>query len=575
MKIKILDPILQNQIAAGEVVERPASVLKEIIENSIDANSNEILVELKNGGKDFIKITDNGEGILKEDLNLSILRYATSKISSNEDLLNINSLGFRGEALASISSVSEFKITSKHKSEKNAYQLKVNYGIKENIKISAHNQGTSIEIKNIFEYLPARKKFLKSSNTEWKYCYEVLNQFALCFPQISLKCIHNEKEIFNYKKSQKKERLEKIFKQTKLNSVKQDFLGGEIEIFYSPPGVNFSNRYLQYIFVNKRSVKDKLIIGAIKEAYQTFLEIGKNPAFVVFLDIDNDLIDVNVHPRKSEVKFLRPQEIYQNIFNTLRKSLDTPYFKENNKDPICYYDFYTKNNNNFKALPKNHHQFNFEKNKNTSFSSNQFFNSNLQTETPILKENFELIGQAEDEFLILSKDHKLYFLDQHAIHERERFDKLLEEHKNKKIVQQNLLIPEIISISNAEMQDFLESENFLKNLGFNLEKISENEVKIISVPKDISLNNLKSIILKISSDYIESGKENTIQQISEKCLALISCRGALKFGKRITKEEQERIINIWQEKLYGKTCPHGRPLHIEISFNEIKSKFLR
>lgn len=591
--IHILSENLRNQIAAGEVVERPASVIKELVENSIDAGATSIKIDLENAGIKHIKIRDNGSGMSPEDAKLSVQRYATSKIKTKNDLFHISSYGFRGEALSSIASVSYFILETKTKEAQVGTKIEIQAGYNQTEDACAMTTGTNIEIHDLFQNIPARKKFLKTERTEFRYCLEIIENIALCFPKINFELIHNKKTIATYLADTSEKRIQQIIGSdvfSRCIPFSSDFPGVTFRGFVTKPGESFSSRRTQKIFVNNRCVQDRTIQGAIKEGYHSLVEKGSFPAYCLFIDIDPDLVDVNVHPRKTEVRFLRPQELFsflsrglQQCFLQKHQDIQMP---ETTTQIRQEHPRETYSQNNFSSyttpkafVPTNsrdtiNNAMNFTKNilQPTQNQTEHHQELNLHESIADPLHGYKIVGQTLKKFIILEKNNTVTFLDQHAVHERARYDTLMQNYKNKTKLSQHLLISEIFECSTQEKLSIEECQKTLQDFGFELEDFGNNTIKINAIPQDISLENIKDTILETCQELSLSGQSRKPEQAAEIALTFLSCRGAIKFGDQLSPTELESVVTLWLKHAKGITCPHGRPLGFEMPSKELEKK---
>ena len=498
-KIQLLSKTLQNQIAAGEVVERPASVVKELLENSVDAGAKNISIEIEAGGIQKIRIIDDGEGMDESDLLMSYQRYATSKISSVEDLFSINSFGFRGEAIASISSVSSFTIRTKTEHAalgiESTNTKNLDNGEQE-VTPCACPKGTEILVENLFWNVPARKKFLKSENAESREITKLIESFALANEDIGIIFKKEGKTIFQFFPETQQSRAEKVIGKSVSDSfLPVQFLGQDIKIsgFCTHPNFFRSTRDKQFLFVNNRIVQaDKSVHGAISQAYATLMPKGKFPSFVLFIDIHPEKVDVNVHPRKTEVRFHSPSEIFQITKGAFLSALS---LKESeisgvsqispNTNPISQ-NFFEKSSYSSPVVnshgcslptPKLSNTPNYQPN----FSGNFFPAPQNFPETDHSQE-WVIVGQARKSFIIREEKDGIRVIDQHAAHERVRYEELLRNFRAKKIISQPLLTPAIFSVSASEKMLLLEEGKTLQDLGFEIDDFGGQEISVLAVP---------------------------------------------------------------------------------------------
>lgn len=599
--IHILSESLRNQIAAGEVVERPASVLKELLENAVDAGASDITIELEEAGLKKIMVKDNGRGMIKDDLLLSVKRHATSKISKKEDLFHIQSLGFRGEALASIASVSHFYISSKTKEDISASKVEVVNGDERKIQDCSTQNGTQVLVEDLFMNIPARKKFLKTAATEFKHCVTTFEDIAFCQPQVSFHFSHNSKELFKLHSSSFEERLENLLSKDvfhKLIPVKYEQGFISIKGFVSKPGEIFKTRNNQKVFVNKRSIKDSTISAAIYDAFHSFLEKGSYPAYYLFIDINEDLVDVNVHPRKSEVRFLRGQDVFQSVKKALLHA-----FEKKHKEFQSHQPSQSATHQSEHSFPQGQEPISVYPESRShlgarqSFASKSFSESSFSQKDMRLSQsqasfapkqtlNFEdqgiseidelhgyrIVGQASKKFLILEKGERVIFLDQHAVHERARYDELIKAYQNKTPQSQKLLLPELLHLSSSESLSLKEYLEDLISMGFELEEFNESDFQVIALPYGVDVHNIKETVLRVCEELSSKGESREQDKKMEKALTYLSCRGSIMFGDKLSYDEMKAVVKSWLNYAKGLTCPHGRPLGFEMSVKEMEKK---
>jgi DNA mismatch repair protein MutL len=556
-KIKKLSEELINKIAAGEVAERPSNVLKELIENAIDANASNIKVELENGGKDKITVKDNGEGISKEDLKLALTRHATSKIKKEEDLYSIQTLGFRGEALPSISSISKLSITSKTKDQNYGNIIKVNFGEIKYKEKKTIQDGTKIEVKDLYKNIPARLKFLKTKTTEYNHSLNVFLSYAISFPHISFNLTHNGKEILNFFKNNNLEnRLNEIYKVQNLKWIKNyleyDYVRSHIYIL-EPKNTVIKNDLK--IFVNGRLIKDKIINHAINSFFETTTGSLKT-IIVLFIKVNPEFIDVNVSPTKSEVRFREPRFIHSFITSLLESTL-----KSKNG----------KNINSFKYKNKS----DFIK-KETFVKKEIDISKNIESLNLLYKDlnldiSNNIIGQFNKQFIILEEDETLVLIDQHAAHERINYEKILNS-LNNNIEIQNLLIPEEIRTNDTKTFDKLISK--LKVLGFNIQKQDSNYL-VLSIPKALEKIDLKNIFKELINENPLNLDLSTIKKLISEIAARVSCHASIRGKQNLRKEQIYELLKTLENCNYPYSCPHGRPIKISITKDKIEKMFQR
>jgi len=590
--IKLLPPSVVSQIAAGEVVERPASIIKELVENSIDANATKIIVEIKNGGKSFISVIDNGDGILKEDLEKTILPHATSKITKINDLEKLYSFGFRGEALSSISSVSHVIIESKSKDEDCGNILTLDGGVIE-IKPSSISAGTKITISDLFYSVPVRKKYLKSDQGEYGHILKFLTMQALSYPKIHFVFRSSDKEIFNLKQSENfKERAGDLLGKEFIEKCVPIFYEGEgmkVGGFISKPQESVKKNPIQYILVNNRVVKDFLIARAIMDGYSGLIMTGNKSEYILKIDIDPSMVDCNIHPRKLEVRFSDTQNVFRIIKNATSKALMNNEtrpkidfsFSEKDKSSTYVYekvsDKLTKHVSDFGVVNKRETSsipFSYSKSsENNSYKLNNI--KNIQDDSFCeVGENVKILGQIKNSYIIVETEKGLLIVDQHAAHERINYEKLQNIFKNKNQDVQELLIPETIELSVVEYEIWKESQEFLGELGFKTEDFGGRTIVLQSVPIFHIKENHKKLLREIIQDFVEIDKNKSLEDICHDRMASMACRMSIMFGDSLDLSEQEKLVKDTLLLPY-EYCPHGRPATMELTLEDLEKNFKR
>ncbi len=597
MSILILPPEIQNQIAAGEVVERPASVVKECVENSIDAGANHIEIQIEEGGKKLIQITDNGSGMSPEDAEKSLLRHATSKIQSIDDLFSIQSFGFRGEALAAISSVSDFTLITKRDEDNQGIQIISPSPLGRGTKgegVPANN-GTTIRIQNLFSPTPARLQYLKTNETEYRQCLKTIQAFALSHPQISFKLIKDQTITLDLPSSNLETRVQKILKKSgeQLLTINHQPSTAKISGYTSSPGHYVGNKNHQHLFVNNRYIEDHHLAYAIREAYVQSCGIEKHlfPFFVIFIEIDPILVDVNVHPRKTEVKFAEPGEIFSLIKGTVIDELKKLNGQSTSPDSVHH------NNQSYQSQPSfsprgSGAAANF--NKSLFSSADSFADRHLDRNTiPSIPENrsesiitkdqsvsknapLNVLSQIENKYILAQSDDGLYLFDQHALHERLRFERLFNQAQEKKIETQPLLIPQSVKLSEEDVSIIHEYKSDVRNLGFVIDITSDTTIEISQVPALLKSEDFE-VLFQDFSQYFENDQigENSYEKMLRKMLEYKSCRGSVFFGDHMEKEEMQQLLDEFQSAEWKLLCPHGRPNHVFWSYEDIDKMFHR
>ena len=591
-RINLLDQKLANQIAAGEVVERPASIVKELIENSLDARANKITVEVEQGGVKLIRIQDDGSGILKQDLALALHRHATSKIKKIGDLENINSLGFRGEALASISSVSRVSLLSKaREGEYDAgWQIDVegNIAHKSLVPVS-HAEGTTIEVRDLFFNTPARRKFLKKERTEFSKIDEIIKRLALSRFDVHVSLRHNQKIIYNLlpaKSDSEKQRRVGLLCGSKFveNSILIDTERAGLKLWGWVGLATFSRSQgdLQYFYVNGRSVKDKLVTHAVKQAYRDVLFHGRHPAYVLFLELDPSLVDVNVHPTKHEVRFRDSRFVHDFLFSSLYKSLSevTPVdqletSKELNQLNSAF-DLPQKMNEsndgrfNQSALSLVDGERNFleSSDKSDDFSTAE----NQRTDVPPLG---YAVAQLHGVFILAQNDQGLVIVDTHAAHERITYERMKRALADDGLKTQTLLVPISIALSHTEVDYAEDNKTALLELGLEIERVSDEALVVRKVPALLRDSDIEQLVRDVISDLIKFGTTDLINSKQDDLISTMACHGSVRANRQLTIQEMNALLRDMETTERSGQCNHGRPTWVFKSLAELDKLFLR
>ena len=591
-RINLLDQKLANQIAAGEVVERPASIVKELIENSLDARANKITVEVEQGGVKLIRIQDDGSGILKQDLALALHRHATSKIKKIGDLENVNSLGFRGEALASISSVSRVSLLSKaREGEYDAgWQIDVegNIAHKSLVPVS-HAEGTTIEVRDLFFNTPARRKFLKKERTEFSKIDEIIRRLSLSRFDVHVSLRHNQKIIYNLlpaKSDSEKQRRVGLLCGSKFveNSILIDTERAGLKLWGWVGLATFSRSQgdLQYFYVNGRSVKDKLVTHAVKQAYRDVLFHGRHPAYVLFLELDPSLVDVNVHPTKHEVRFRDSRFVHDFLFSSLYKSLSevTPVdqletSKELNQLNSAF-DLPQKMNEsndghfNQSALSLVDGERNFlePSDKSDDFSRAE----NQRTDVPPLG---YAVAQLHGVFILAQNDQGLVIVDTHAAHERITYERMKRALADEGLKTQTLLVPISIALSHTEVDYAEDNKTSLLELGLEIERVSDEALVVRKVPALLRDSDIEQLVRDVISDLIKFGTTDLINSKQDDLVSTMACHGSVRANRQLTIQEMNALLRDMETTERSGQCNHGRPTWVFKSLAELDKLFLR
>lgn len=594
--IKILPESLINQIAAGEVVERPASAVKELVENSIDAGATEVIVEIKDAGKTFIKISDNGCGMSAEDLELALQRHATSKISDELDLWKIKTMGFRGEALASIASVSKLIIRSKRTDDLSGMELQTEGGeIRIKQEVGMRN-GTQVEVYNLFFNTPARQKYLKQDSTELNHIMSILNTIALGNPGLAFKLVHNEKIIFDLVKSSDLiSRVADIFGGSTADAMLPVFYGGsafQIDGFIGKPLLSRTTSQHQYFFVNKRPIQHHLLANTIKTAFHSMLMENKKPVFVLNITIDPSLIDVNVHPRKTEIRFEDQQSMIKVVYGCIKTALE-----KNNLIPKGFTESRRYMSDSFPMDERNLKFSGIQISNDESRVENQdglqkpdfgvksvpwqtLRADNVQWENENLGQfqsgpSMKSITQISNSYIVAENENGLILIDQHAAHERVRYEQLMEQFENQEKSVQPLLMPLQMEMTNEEIALVNSNKNIFDGLGFEIEPFGGTTFIVHAVPAFLAKEDVEQVIKGVLDDILNQKSPSKMQGKVEEILTYMSCRSAIKFGQKLNQPEMQALIIQMEKSKRPFTCPHGRPTMISLTLSELEKMFGR
>lgn len=595
-KIRILDESVSNIIAAGEVVENPASMVKELLENSLDANSSYIKIEVKDSGR-YVKIVDNGIGMTQEDLLLSVERHATSKIWTKEDLYNLNTYGFRGEALSSVAAVSKMTLSSRTEKDELGTTINILAGKITNLKEIQKNIGTEIEIRELFYNTPARLKFLRKSSTEYSNIKDIVVREAIANPNVSIILIIEGKEVLRTSGRGIDNAILDIFGRNILKNLKKFSYGyiGNISIVRS-------SKDSIYVFVNGRPVKSKIVEEAVIEGYYTKLMKGKYPFAIIDLKIDPKDIDVNVHPSKKIVKFSNEEKIYYDIVQSINENLSGDYDFVTYEQKIEYVPEKKSNFLDFKEFmevseskidvdkkifsPKENLEKEFKSpkielpleiesekkycdQKKTLTENKEYF----KLEEELVKNKYKVLGQFSNSFILVEEENELVIYDQHIVHERILYENLKKEYGVKETNSQQLLVPIKIETSIKEKEIILENMDYLKKFGFEVEEFSPEEVIIRSVPSIEFKDSIKNIFYEIVEGLKKIGNRDK-NKIIENLIISMSCRGAIKANEVLSLEEMKILIDDLH-KINEYTCPHGRPIRLKLTMDDLEKGFKR
>jgi DNA mismatch repair protein MutL len=591
LKIHILSDEMASRIAAGEVVERPASVVKELMENSLDAGATEIFVWLEKSGIAVIRITDNGEGMTPEDLALAVERHATSKLTEADDLFRIATLGFRGEALPSIGSIARMAILSRPAASANGAQLTVEGGKRGEVHAAGAAAGTTIEIREIFYNTPARRKFLKAPATELSHVCDVVNRLALANPQVHFRLQHDDRTVADYISVQhERDRLQQVLGVDVAKGLKPfTFTHGEATVrgFLSTAPTSFPNARYLFTFVNRRYVRDKVITHAVLHGYDTLLMKGQYPAVVLFLEIPFAEVDVNVHPAKYEVRFRRQSDVHESVSRTVRSALQrdaqapggvvamsSDAASPRDWQPAYSYapaadltvreslsGYATHGYPNVESTPSRDARFNVPQIERPGRVG--FFSS--------LTIHDQILGC----YLVCSATDRLILIDQHAAHERIAFERLRHQLQANAVERQDLLIPQSVELSAGEIMMLEEKLAVMERHGFSLEPFGPSSFAIRSVPALLPEGDYSQLVRQMVAELAEVDTSSRLRQHLEDRLATMACHSVIRANRKLEMEEMGALLRDLDQVEFATQCPHGRPVLVELSRDQLERMFKR
>ena len=594
-KVKVLPTEISNKIAAGEVVERPASVIKELLENSIDSGATKITVEIKNGGISYMRVTDNGSGMDEKDAKTAFLPHATSKISVEDDLYSISTLGFRGEALASIAAVSKVDLMTKQENN-DGVLLRLEGGKITECSSCGCPDGTTIVVNDLFYNTPARMKFLKKNATEGGYITDIIERIILANKDISVRYISDGKEkLFFSGDGDVKTAIFSIYgKEYADNIFEINHTHGNISIhgYIGKSEISRGNRASQSFFVNGRYIKNKALTFWAEKAYDNRIMIGKFPFIVIFIDIPFTDVDINVHPTKQEIKFADEKavttELYWAIKNVLSegadeirrevKKIEKPSFFVENKTETKKTEQTAFQGFSYDKKPKNYtkqERFTLREEKYTPVSTTEPFIVKepeiAKPQIPQKKYDYKLIGQLFNTYIVIEIENKIILIDQHAAHERMIYEKLVEANENKKPISQILLSPVAVSLTPTEFSNYTEMTDVLEKMGFVIEDFGNNSVLVRQTPLDLGTEHIKDVVTEILDEGYNNIREDKMMSV----MHTVACKAAVKGNDKLHEREIDALITELMETGGVNTCPHGRPIMISITRYELEKMFKR
>jgi DNA mismatch repair protein MutL len=604
--IHILSPQLANQIAAGEVVERPASVLKELCENSLDAGAQRVDVEVEQGGIKLIKVRDDGCGISEADLPLALSRHATSKITDLDDLEAVSTLGFRGEALASIASVSRLTLTSNSGDSKGCKAISEGRDMNVELQPAPHPKGSSVEVRDLFFNTPARRKFLRTEGTEYKRIYDGIKKLALSRMDVAFSLRHNQKVQFNLRPATNHAEQEKrvadicgpLFMEQALY-IDNDRTGIRLWGWIGLPTFSRSQPDLQHFFVNGRSIRDKVVSHAVRQAYQDVLYHGRHPAYVLFLEILPSDVDVNVHPTKHEVRFRESGSIHSFVSSTLKNALasDRPqdHLQTGSENSSARIEGLTQGN----ALDNQLQQSSLSLLSTPSSGYQQTWHGSQSgsnsVNTPLSNYQSLYSGQGQDQaegeheipplgfaiaqlkgiFILAENSHGLIVVDMHAAHERITYEQMKQAFEDQTLASQPLLVPESLALSQREA-DIVEAHyGLFEQLGFSIERVALESVIVREIPAILRGSKVEGLLRDVVSDLLEHGTSQRIREHINEILSTMACHGSVRANRKLSIPEMNGLLRDMEITERSGQCNHGRPTWSQLTLDQLDKLFLR
>ena len=622
-RIHALPDHLVNQIAAGEVVERPAAALKEIIENSIDAGATRIQIELAGGGIRLIRVADNGSGIHADDLPLALSRHATSKITSLQDLEHVRSMGFRGEGLASIASVSRLTLTSRQEGSTAARQVRARDGQIEPAAAAAHPVGTSVEVADLFFNTPARRKFLKSENTEYAHCATMFDRLALANPHIAFELVHNGKTTAKYPAQSQNERITAVLgADFQAASLPIDSGNGILRLhgLIAKPTFAQGRSSQQYCFVNNRFVRDKVMLHAAKQAYRDVLHQQITPAFVLFLELPPEMVDVNVHPTKTEIRFRDSQAVHQLVFHTLNKTLaDT---RADQTDSVSNAGSLLQHIHSQRLPESGQGKFSGSPSVRTPVAysparapqqqrltlqeSRAAWQTYAELYKPSGSEDPELAALEQSRFapsaeaarppethaeehplgfaiaqllgiyILTQAENSLLLIDMHAAAERVNYEKMKAQRQSHgSLHSQQLLIPVSFEASHEEMAALAEHADLLRQYGLDCSAVGSHTIAVRAVPQMLSKADIPELARSMLQEAAHTGSIRTVEERENRILSTMACHGSVRAGRRLTLPEMNALLRDMENTPRSNQCNHGRPTWVKLTLADLDALFLR
>lgn len=608
-RIKLLSPRLANQIAAGEVVERPSSVVKELLENALDAGATQVDVDVEQGGVRLIRVRDNGRGIQKEDLPLALSRHATSKIAKLEDLERVCSLGFRGEALASIASVARVTLSANTLEQGQGWKVEcAGQEMEAHVSPAAHPVGCTVEVRDLFFNTPARRKFLRTEKTEFRHLEEVIKRIALSRFDVGFVLRHNQRVIHTLRQTRSDQDRERrvmslcgpAFME---NAVHIDMESSGIRLYgwVGSPTFSRSQADLQYFFVNGRVVRDKLVTHAVRQAYQDVLYHGRHPTYILYLEVDAALVDVNVHPTKNEVRFRDGRLVHDFLFSSLHRTLADIRPGDEGTQPRPAVEEVSMGHpaaDTVPMTPSSSRAFSFQPSGQQVREQMAAYRSLAQRageiaqdaeqfdqpfERPVDREGAEsevpplgfALAQLQGIYILAQNSEGMVIVDMHAAHERITYEKMKQSHAEQGVRAQPLLVPVSIAVSEGEANSAEDNAEIFQQLGFVIERAGPESLLVRQIPMLLCESNVEQLVRDVLADMLEHGRSDRIQAHINEILSTMACHGSVRANRQLTLPEMNALLREMEQTERSGQCNHGRPTWTQLSMAELDKLFLR
>jgi DNA mismatch repair protein MutL len=601
MRIQKLPAQLINQIAAGEVIERPASIVKELVENSLDAGAERITIDVERGGIRLIRVVDNGAGIEKDDLPMALSRHATSKIASLSDLEQVKSMGFRGEALPSISSVARLAVASRARGADQAWRV-VADGSEQRFDLVPDPLpgGTSVEVRDLFYNIPARRKFLRAEHTEFSHLEGVVKKLGLSRFDIDFVLHHNQKEVLHLKTADsitsREARVAGVCGSVFLeHALAVDFESSGLRLsgWVGLPTYSRSQGDMQYFYVNRRLVRDKVVSHALRQAYKDVLFHGRHPVFVLYLELDPKMVDVNAHPAKLEVRFRDSRLVHDFLFRALNRALAESRAGADHRSGIGAFESPASQPPGECGDPGSSRFFHRPGQSSLPYRVReeiQSYAALAESETPLQREHFAdaptgtnsatpplgfAVAHLHNIYILSESDKGLILVDAHAAHERILYEKLKRQYHSGTVCEQPLLLPVRLDVSEREAEIAEQMRDEFRKLGFEIDRIDLETLMVRAVPAQLSGADVATLVRDVLSDFDSQGSSRVIQDGIDEMLASIACHGAIRANRRLTRDEMNGLLREMESTDYSGQCNHGRPTWVELTARELDRYFLR